>query len=228
MRSQALHGLLLLLALLSSCHGATVLISPLPGGTSHALQGLAIAKSLRQRGHKVVLFLPDADLEVLLGKRLVADVEPVVWQGPANSAQKMESLLLVYQQRPNEVGMLCSSLAGPSSRHQAVWWRRCRRCGARPPLLACLQACSQPPPPPAHALSSPLQFMNHTITHYEEQCRALLSDGAALDRLHQLRPDLLLADNSFGCNFLLAGAGTQALLSAGHRMVHGTADGVVS
>ena len=70
----------------------TVVLVMLPGGTSHALQGAAIARTLRGRGWRTAMVLPDFDAVNLESKRLLdAGLETVVFQTPPQSNDHFEA-----------------------------------------------------------------------------------------------------------------------------------------
>ena len=69
----------------------TLAIVMLPGGQSHAFQGIAIARSMRGRGWRTAMVLPDFDHDNLEGKKLLGGgLETVVYKSPPDINEQFE------------------------------------------------------------------------------------------------------------------------------------------
>ncbi|KAL4431271.1 hypothetical protein ABPG75_006527 [Micractinium tetrahymenae] len=104
---QALLALALLLALSLALprpvNGATMLVQTLPGGLSHIMAVLAIARSLHARGHSIHALMADYDLLALRERGLLDDfVQPIAFKTPPGSVQRFEALVADYQAKPQD------------------------------------------------------------------------------------------------------------------------------
>jgi hypothetical protein len=67
------------------------LVVTLPGGTSHTLMHNALARTLRARGWRTSIVLPDFDLKSLQSKGLLdEDFESVVFRTPPRSNERFQ------------------------------------------------------------------------------------------------------------------------------------------
>lgn len=173
-----------------------LLVIPLPGGTSHQMQSLAIARALRGRGWRTTAVLADFD-EAGLGRRGLLDpeLETVVFSTPPNTNDDFQVRQLSCR--------FCRStlLAG--------------LCPHRCPHLSCVAPLPLPSAPPAlcstlqrviaEAQSKPRDYIRLHTTHFEGLCRTVLGDGDALAAMRSVQADLLLLDVSYTCASAIIG-----------------------
>ncbi len=80
----------------------------LPGGLSHIMAVLAIARSLHARGHSIYALMADYDLPALRERGLLGDwVQPITFRTPPGSVEQLEALVTEYQDRPKDVHRGC-------------------------------------------------------------------------------------------------------------------------
>lgn len=92
-------------AILSRCtHPLPRCLQGLPGGLSHIMAVLAIARSLHARGHSIYALMADYDLHALRERGLLGDwVQPVTFRTPPGSVEELEAVVTEYQNRPKDV-----------------------------------------------------------------------------------------------------------------------------
>ena len=204
----------------------TLAIVMLPGGQSHAFQGIAIARSMRGRGWRTAMVLPDFDHDNLEGKKLLGGgLETVVFKTPPYTNKRFQvsrkqrggAWLLASPHNPMGLSLSLSSLTLQEEMLKQEELMELKTnlhevgCVALEPLLYIYlprQLCSQ-------AVSCCVQFVAMHARHFEQMCRHLLDDGAAMDALRGLDADMLLLDVLFSCGEAIAGS--VGLQHTGHR-----------
>lgn len=80
----------------------------LPGGTSHNMQALALARTLRGRGWRTAALLADFDVAGLQQKGLLdRELEMVVYSTPRNSHEEFEASAMPLPSAPCHSPVRC-------------------------------------------------------------------------------------------------------------------------
>lgn len=79
-------------------------VQALPGGLSHIMAVLAIARSLHARGHSIHALMADYDVPALRERGLLGDfVQPITFRTPPGSVERVEAVVSEYQAKPKDV-----------------------------------------------------------------------------------------------------------------------------